>query len=110
MQNWAAYREQLMGTLSTLGQLNPDVLKGNQILSDAAPEGPGLGPKIRELIALAVAVTTRCDGCIAFHTEAARKAGATKAELAEALGVAIALNEGAALVYSARALHAFESP
>ncbi|WP_395665003.1 carboxymuconolactone decarboxylase family protein [Methylocella sp.] len=110
MLNWAAYRDQLMGTLATIGEINPAILKGNQILSEAAPAGPGLGPKMRELIALAVAVTTRCDGCIAFHADLARKAGATKAELAEALGVAIALNEGAALVYSARAMNAFESP
>ncbi len=109
MQDWAAYREQLMGTLSTIGEISPGILKGNQILSDAAPAGAGLGAKTRELIALAVAVTTRCDGCIAFHSDLARKAGATKEEVVEALGVAIALNEGAALIYSARAMDAFQS-
>jgi len=60
----------------------------------------------RELIALAVAVTTRCDGCISVHTDHAIKAGATEG-VAEALGVAIALNAGAALVYSARVLDAY---
>jgi AhpD family alkylhydroperoxidase len=53
-----------------------------------------------------VAVTTHCDGCIVFHTDAALKAGASKEEIAEALGVAIAMNAGAALVYSARVLDA----
>lgn len=62
--------------------------------------------KVRELIALACAVTTRCDGCIAFHADAAVKAGATDAEIAEALGVAINLNAGAAVIYSARTLDA----
>jgi alkylhydroperoxidase/carboxymuconolactone decarboxylase family protein YurZ len=52
-------------------------------------------------------VTTRCDGCITVHTEAAMKEGATKEEIAEALGVAVALNAGAALVYSARVMDAF---
>jgi hypothetical protein len=52
-------------------------------------------------------VTTRCDGCIAFHASEATKAGATVEELTEALGVAINLNAGAALVYSARTLDAF---
>jgi AhpD family alkylhydroperoxidase len=56
------------------------------------------------MISLAVAVTTRRDGCIASHVEAALAQGATKAEIAEALGVAIAMNAGAALVYSARAM------
>lgn len=78
-------------------------------LGSATPETPVLGAKTRELIALAVAVTTRCDGCISVHAGLARNAGATEAELAEALGVAIALNAGAAWVYSARALEAFKS-
>jgi AhpD family alkylhydroperoxidase len=59
------------------------------------------------LISLAVAVTRQCDGCITVHADAALKAGATKEELVEALGVAVAVNAGAALVYSARTLDAF---
>ena len=55
------------------------------------------------MIALAVAVTIRCDGCIASHA-----AAAAKAELNEALASAIALNAGAAFVYSMRTLDAFE--
>jgi AhpD family alkylhydroperoxidase len=65
-----------------------------------------LGAKTRELIALAVAVALRCDGCITVHTEAALRHGATKEEIAEALGVSVAINAGAALVYSARVLDA----
>ena len=68
-----------------------------------------LGAKIRELIALAVAATSRCDGCITVHTEAAHKTGATKEEIAEALGVAVSVNAGAALVYSTRTLDAFDA-
>jgi AhpD family alkylhydroperoxidase len=67
-----------------------------------------LGAKTRELIALAVAVTLRCDGCIAVHTEAAIKNGATKEEIAEALGVATAVNAGAALDSSSRVMDAFK--
>jgi AhpD family alkylhydroperoxidase len=62
--------------------------------------------KAVELIALAVAVTTRCDGCIAVHAEAALKHSATHEEIADALGVAVDLNDGAAMVYSARTLDA----
>ncbi|MOA57168.1 Carboxymuconolactone decarboxylase family protein [compost metagenome] len=53
-----------------------------------------------------MAVTTRCDGCISVHSQAALKHGATREEIAEALGVAIALNAGAALIYSARVFDA----
>jgi AhpD family alkylhydroperoxidase len=58
------------------------------------------------LIALAVAVTVRCDGCIAVHTDAALRHGATREEIAEALGVAVAVNAGAALVYTTRVMDA----
>ncbi len=66
-----------------------------------------LDAKPRELISLAAAVTTRCDGCIAFHAGEAKKAGSTVGELSEAHGTAINLNAGAAPVYSARTLDAF---
>ena len=61
------------------------------------------------MIALAVAVSLRCDGCITVHTSAAIANGASKEEIVEALGVAISINAGAALVYSARVLDAFQA-
>ncbi|UPG96756.1 carboxymuconolactone decarboxylase family protein [Luteibacter aegosomatissinici] len=78
------------------------------MISGAAAHGT-LGPKIHELIALAVAITTRCDGCIATHAKLAADHGATREEIAEVLGTAIALNAGAALTYTARALDAFDA-
>ncbi len=61
------------------------------------------------MIALAVAVTRQCDGCVTVHTDAAVRHGASREEIAEALGVAVAVNAGAALVYSARVLDAYTS-
>ena len=58
------------------------------------------------MIALAVGVTRQCDACIVSHADAALRAGATREEIVEALGVAVAVNAGAALVFSARALDA----
>ena len=72
-------------------------------LAAAAPTGRKLGAKARELIVLAATVSTRCDGCMAVHSDAARRVGASKEEVAGALGVAMAPNAGAALVYTARA-------
>jgi AhpD family alkylhydroperoxidase len=66
-----------------------------------------LDAKTCELIALAVAVTRQCDGCITIHTDATVKRGATREEIAEALGVAIAVNAGAASVYSGRVMDAY---
>jgi AhpD family alkylhydroperoxidase len=76
-------------------------------LSDAGAKTGRLDAKTRELIALAVSVTRQCDGCITVHTDAAVKHGATPEEIMEALGVAIAVNAGAALVYSARVMGAY---
>nr|WP_090551147.1 carboxymuconolactone decarboxylase family protein [Paraburkholderia caballeronis] len=101
------YTPKLMDAVGKLGEAAPALLEGYAALDGAAARGGVLDAKTRELIALAVAVTTRCDGCIAVHSAAAQKAGASREEVAEALAVAIALNAGAALVYSARALDAF---
>jgi AhpD family alkylhydroperoxidase len=81
-------------------------VKGYQALSTAGRHTARLDSKTRELIALAVAVTVRCDGCIAIHTQAAISHGATREEIAEALGVAVAVNAGAALVDSTRVMDA----
>jgi AhpD family alkylhydroperoxidase len=107
MLDWNDYRKQLAVGIKEIGQLSPDTIKGYVALNSAGQKTDLLGAKVRELIALAVAVTLRCDGCITVHTEAAIKRGATKQEIAEALAVATTVNAGAALVYSARVMDAF---
>jgi AhpD family alkylhydroperoxidase len=108
MLEWNEYRRQLAAGLKEIGQLSSNTLKGYVELSSAGQRKDLLGAKTRELIALAVAVTVRCDGCIAVHTEAALRHGATREEIAEALGVAVAVNAGAALVYSTRVMDALK--
>jgi AhpD family alkylhydroperoxidase len=106
--NW----KDLLGTLKRspqrLGDTNPRMLEAYRGLTAAQGSNGALDAKTRELIALAVAITTRCDGCISSHAAAAVKAGASEAEVTDALGTAIALNAGAAYVYSLRALEAVE--
>lgn len=98
----------LVKRVGAFAKANPPVASAFHKLETAARENSVLDAKTHELISLAVAVTTRCDGCIASHAHAAKKAGATKEEIAAALGTAIALNAGAAYVYSSRALEAYE--
>lgn len=107
MLDWPNYRRQLGDGVKELGKLSPETVKAYVALSNAGARNDVLGAKTRELIALAVAVTVRCDGCIATHAAAAAKHGASREEIAEALGVAIAVNAGAALVFSARTLDAY---
>ncbi|WP_305804951.1 carboxymuconolactone decarboxylase family protein [Stenotrophomonas sp. YIM B06876] len=106
MLDWNDYRTELKSRIGEFGKLSPDTVKGYVTLSDAGAQTGHLDARTRELIALAVAVTTRCDGCITTHVDAALKHGASREEIAEALAVAVALNAGAALVYSARVLDA----
>lgn len=109
MMDWNGYRDKLMDRVGDLAKLSPDTVQGYMIASGAGSKTENLDAKTRQLISLAVAVTTRCDGCITVHAKEAVKEGATEAEVAEALGVAVAMNAGAALVYSARALDAVKS-
>ena len=111
MMNWNDYFASLMNRVGEFGKLAPETMRGLNTLGNVPARH--LDPKLHELIALSVAVTTRCDGCISVHSQAALKHGATHEEIAEALGVAIALNAGAALTYSARvfdAVAAFDKP
>lgn len=109
LMDWKPYRNSLLGRIGELGKLSPDSVGGYLMATGAGAKTGHLNEKTRQLISLAVAVTTRCDGCISVHSQKAVENGATKEEIAEALGVAIAMNAGAALVYSARALDAVDA-
>jgi AhpD family alkylhydroperoxidase len=109
LMDWTKYRGALMGRIGELSKLSPDSVGGYLMATGAGAKTAHLDEKTRQLISLAVAVTTRCDGCISVHSQKAVESGATKEEIAEALGVAIAMNAGAALVYSARALDAVDA-
>ena len=108
IKDWDAYNTTARARGRELNGLHPELVKGFGALSRGAATTKHLDAKTRELISLAVAVTTRCDGCIDAHVRKAKVAGATKEEMAEALGVAIALNAGAAFTYALHALDAAE--
>jgi len=107
MLDWNEYQRQIGAAVAEIGRISPDTIRGYRGLSDAGAKSGVLDGKTRELIALAVAVTRQCDGCITIHADAAVKQGASREEIVAALGVAIAVNAGAALVYSARVMDAY---
>jgi AhpD family alkylhydroperoxidase len=109
MLDWNAYRRQLASTIAEIAKASPDLVKGYRALVSARSTEGALDAKTRELVALAVAVTVRCDGCIATHVELARRQGATQDEITDVLGVAVMVNAGATLVYSARTIDAFHA-
>jgi AhpD family alkylhydroperoxidase len=85
-----------------------DTMQGFSSLAQAATRPQALDRKTKELICLAIGVATRCDGCIGFHTEALVKLGATRQEIEEALGIAVYMGGGPALMYAADAIGAYE--
>lgn len=85
----------------------PDVYRGFGELSKAAMAAGALDASVKELIALAIGVVHGCDGCIASHARAAVRAGATREQAAEALGVTFMMQGGPATIYGARAYTAF---
>lgn len=91
-----------------LRTLIPDVMNAFGTLSRSAHVAGALDRKTKELIALAIAVSTRCDACIAYHARASGRLGATRQEAAEALAVAIQMGGGPAVNYAAAALRAFD--
>lgn len=84
----------------------PDVYQGFGALSKAAFADGELDRRTKELIALAIGVVEGCDGCIASHGQAAIKAGATRQEAAEAIGVTFLMHGGPATIHGARAYDA----
>ena len=86
----------------------PDTMQGFSALAKAATTPGALDTKTKELIALAIGVATRCDGCIGFHMDALVKLGATREEVQETLGMAVYMGGGPSVMYAADAMLAFE--
>ncbi|MGP1606180.1 MAG: carboxymuconolactone decarboxylase family protein [Moraxella sp.] len=107
-QDWQTHTQDVKAAFKELGAEHPKMLKAYGALTQAI-DSSVLDDKTRELISLAVAVTTRCESCISVHAEAAVKAGASDDEVAAALATAIALNAGAAYTYSLRAIEAVKT-
>ena len=98
----------ISGSLAKLRAEAPEMMKGFIDLAAAATKGGALDKKTKELIALALGVAARCDGCLGFHTQALVRLGATKQEIVETLGMATYMGGGPSLMYAADALTAFE--
>jgi len=85
-----------------------DTMQGFSAMAQAATKEGALDKKTKELIALAIGVSTRCDGCIGFHTKALVELGSTKEEIEETLGMAVYMGGGPSLMYAADAMLAYE--
>ena len=107
-KNYPEITKRISGGLRKLRKDIPDTMQAFSALAQAATRDGALDKKTKELIALALGVASRCDGCIGFHTEALVKLGATRQEVEETLGMAIYMGGGPSLMYAADAISAFE--
>jgi AhpD family alkylhydroperoxidase len=98
------YNKENLARLKKMDSLAPEVMKAFWAFDKASVAAGAIPVKYKELIAVAVALTTQCTYCIDIHSGNARKAGATDAEIAEAAMVAAALRAGGAVTHATHAL------
>jgi len=98
------YNKENLARLKKMDSLAPEVMKAFWAFDRASVADGAIPVKYKELIAVAVALTTQCPYCIDIHSGNARKAGATDAEMVEAAMVAAALRAGAAVTHATHAL------
>jgi AhpD family alkylhydroperoxidase len=108
MKNYPDIVKDISANIKVLRADINSTMQGFSSLAQAAMKTQALDNKTKELIALAIGVATRCDGCIGFHSEALVKLGASREEVEEALGVAIYMGGGPALMYAADAIGAYD--
>jgi AhpD family alkylhydroperoxidase len=107
MEHFHQVTDDLRAPYRELSEAIPGVVSGYSALHTAAMAEGALTMRMKELVALAIAITRECDGCISAHARGAARRGASVAEVTEMIGVAIMMNGGPGLVWGPRALAAF---
>jgi AhpD family alkylhydroperoxidase len=108
MDSMHEIREELRQPAIDLRDLIPDVMKGFAQMASASMAEGELSTLVKELLALVISITRECDGCIVAHVRGALRAGATRQQVGEAIGVAITLNGGPGTVWGPRALRVYD--
>jgi AhpD family alkylhydroperoxidase len=107
-EDYQKFHQELEEDLAKLGRELPGPMSGFARLHRKGVEDGALSNRIKEMMALAISITVRCEGCIAYHTHAAVQAGATRQELLESVAVAILMGGGPATIYATYAMQAID--
>ena len=105
---WSDTLSDTRSDLRALNALIPDTARAFGGLGKAVKEGGTLEFKTKEFVALGIAVATKCQPCIALHIEALIKAGATREEIGDVMGMCIQMGGGPAMMYAAKALDCYD--
>jgi AhpD family alkylhydroperoxidase len=100
--------QRVLKNSQSLGSAQPAVMKAFAGLHKAGAASGALDNKTKELMALAISVVLRCDDCIAYHIHDALEAGATREEMADAIGVAVLMGGGPSMIYATHAIEAVD--
>ena len=107
-KDYRALTQDISAYSAQLRKLAPETMAGFHAMAKAAGAEGAVDAKTKELIALAIGVTQRCDGCIGFHAKALVGMGASRAEVAEVMAMCVYMGGGPALMYAADALRAYD--
>lgn len=106
--DWEKFMDETVENITTLSKELPQTAKAFNAMGIAAKTPGALDEKTKEIMALGIAIATRCDSCIGFHVKSLVRLGITRAELLEALAMATYMGGGPSYAYSAKALQAFD--
>ena len=109
VEEWEDFVVRTDRRMASIRKAMPDTAMGFGDLAKAAIAPGALDSKTKELIALAIGITARCDGCLAYHARAAARLGATREEVVETIGVSVYMGGGPSMIYGAEALDAFDT-
>lgn len=107
-KDWPQMARELSGAIKEVRLGTPEVMKAFSAMASSATSAGALDTKTKELLALGISVAIRCDGCVAFHAEAAVRHGASRDEVMETMGMALYMGAGPSLMYAAQAVEAFD--
>lgn len=107
--DWNEFMDDTVANITTMSKEMPDTVKGFNMMGGAAKKDGALPEKTKEIMALGIAIATRCDSCIGFHVKSLIRLGITREELIEALAMATYMGGGPSYAYSAKALKAYET-
>lgn len=105
---WTEFLNDTMGRIGALQKETPEMFAGFNAMSKAAKRNGALDEKTKELIALGIAISTRCDSCIGFHVKSLVRLKTTREELCEALEMIGYMGGGPSIAFGAKALEAFD--
>lgn len=107
-KDYTALTRDISAYIGELRRAQPGPMQAFSELAKTATADGALDKKTKELIALAIGVSQRCDGCIGFHAKALKDLGATREEIAEVMAMTVYMGGGPALMYAADALRAYD--